>query len=131
MPTKKSSVQTVDEFLAVLEHPLKPVVLALRALILGVDPQVTEGIKWNAPSFRTTEYFATFHLRSAENVRIVLHVGAKVRDTAITGIAVADPTRLLTWQAKDRATVTFRDLAEVSARQAAFEQLIREWIQHV
>ncbi len=106
-------------------------VLALRALILGVDPQITEGIKWNVPSFRTTEYFATFQLRSAENIRIVLHLGAKVRDTAITGIAVADPTGLLTWQAKDRATVTFRDLAEVSARQAAFEQLIREWIQHV
>ena len=44
-----------------LEHPHKPAIELLRRLVLGVDPSVREGIKWNAPSFRTGEYFATTH----------------------------------------------------------------------
>ena len=123
--------QTVDQFLTTLHHPHKAEILALREMILNADPAIAEGIKWNAPSFRTTEYFATFHLRAKEGVQLILHLGAKVRDTATTGIEIADPTALLTWLAKDRATVAFRDLAEINAKQAPFVDLIRAWIVYV
>ena len=33
----------------------------------------------NSTSFRTTEFFATVHLRSTEAVQLVFHLGAKVR----------------------------------------------------
>jgi len=131
MPTKKAPTPTVDEYLATLEHPLKPEVIALRAIILGADARIAEGIKWNVPSFRTSEYFATFHLRSAEKVQIILHLGAKVRGGDSSGIQVADPAALLDWLAKDRAAVTFRDLDEINAKRGAFEQLIRDWIKYV
>jgi hypothetical protein len=64
----KKATQTVEEFLETFDHPLKQEVIALRAIILGADARITEGIKWNVPSFRTSEYFATFHLRSNEAV---------------------------------------------------------------
>ena len=119
---------TIDEFLAALEHPCKQEIMALRQLILKADPRITEEIKWNAPSFRTSEHFATFQLRAKTGVQIVLHLGAKVRETATTGIAIADPAALLTWLAKDRASVTFHDLDEINAKRDAFTQLIRQWI---
>ncbi len=131
MPAKQASLKTVEAFLATLDHPHKPVVFALRSLILNADPQISEGIKWNVPSFRTTEYFATFHLRSTEMVRIILHLGAKGRGSDTPAITVVDQAGLLTWLAPDRAAVTFHDLEEVNAKQAAFTQLIREWIQYV
>ena len=34
-----------------LAHPLKDVVGALRQIILAVDPEIGEEIKWNAPTF--------------------------------------------------------------------------------
>lgn len=105
--------------------------MVLRQLILGADPRITEEIKWNAPSFRTTEHFATFQLRAKDGVQIIFHLGAKVRETATTGIPIADPAVLLTWLAKDRAAVSFHNLAEIQAKQAAFTDLVRAWIMQV
>ena len=65
--------------MATLEHPFKPEIEAIRRLMLGVDPGVREGIKWNSPSFRTTEYFATTNLRSKAGIGVILHLGARVR----------------------------------------------------
>lgn len=119
----------VDAFLASLEHPHKQEILALRQIILGVDPGIAEGIKWNAPSFRTSEYFATFHLRAKEGVQVILHLGAKKRDTS--GFGIADPESLLEWLGGDRASVKFRDMKDIDARRSAFAEVIRQWIQHV
>ena len=128
---RESTPQDVETFLASLEHPFKPELLALRQLILGAAPGIAEGIKWNAPSFRTSEYFATFQLRAKDGVQVILHLGAKTRDTATSGIAISDPDALLEWLAKDRASVKFRDLKDIDARHSAFAKLIRQWIQHV
>lgn len=126
--TRSSTPQSVDEFLAALEHPRKPEILALRKIILAADPRIGEGIKWNAPSFCTSEYFATFHLRAKDGVQIILHLGAKVRATAVTGVTLADPTALLEWLARDRAAVKFRDVPDIAARADAFTRVIRQWI---
>ena len=127
----KPAPPTVDEFLATLDHPAKAEILALRQLILAANPRIGEGVKWNAPSFHTTEYFATFHLRAKVGVQLILHLGAKVRDNSTAGMAIADPQSLLTWLAKDRASISFHDLAEIRTRQNAFQALIQAWIVHV
>jgi len=120
----------VDTFLAALEHPRKTEILALRRIILDADPRIREGIKWNAPSFRAAEYFATFHLRAKDGVQIILHFGAKQRESAVSADAVSDPTGMLKWLGRDRATVMFEDLAAVKSRSRAFAQLIRDWLAH-
>lgn len=132
-PTKRSASasESVDAFLAALDHPFKPEVLALRQIILGADPGIAEGIKWNAPSFRTSEYFATMHLRAKDGVQVILHLGAKTRDTSTSGVAIDDPESLLEWLAKDRASVKFRELKDVEAKQSAFVSVIRQWIRYV
>ncbi len=123
--------EDVDAFIAALDHPHRPEILALRQVILGADPAVAEGIKWNAPSFRTSEWFATFHLRARDGVQVILHLGAKKRADAAEVAAVADPEGLLEGLAADRASVKFRDLADVEARGPAFAALVRRWIAHV
>lgn len=131
MASKASGSEEVETFLAALDHPRKPEILALRELILGADPRIAEGVKWNVPSFRTSQHFATFHLRGKDGVQIILHLGAKTRDTAETGIAIDDPQGLLVWLAKDRASATFRDLDDIAARGPAFAQIVRQWIAYV
>jgi hypothetical protein len=126
-----SASAEVAAFLDALDHPHKPEILALRRIILDADPGIAEGIKWNAPSFRTSEWFATFHLRARSGVQVILHFGAKVRDTSGARAAIADPTSILAWLAGDRASATFRDLADVEARRSAFAAVIRGWIRHV
>ncbi len=121
----------VEAFLAALDHPLKPEILALRQIILNADPGIAEAIKWNAPSFYTREHFATFHLRAKDGVQIVLHFGAKKRDDTPPPAAIADPESLLKWPARDRATATFQNLADIEAKRPVFTDLIRQWIRYV
>lgn len=124
----KKPADDVRSFLATLDHAQKPAILAIRTILLST-PGVTEGIKWNAPSFRTTEWFATFHLRAKAGVMVILHLGAKVK--AGDGITIDDPAGLLTWLGKDRASITFADEADVETKREALATLIRRWVEHV
>ena len=69
-----SSPQTnpdVIAFISDLDHPLKREIKLVREIILGVSPEIREAIKWNAPSFRTTDFFATFFLRANDQVQLI------------------------------------------------------------
>jgi RNA polymerase sigma factor (TIGR02999 family) len=137
MATKKSvskkatpsdpGTNEVDEFMRTLDHPLKPALEAVRSIILGVSPKISEGVKWNSPSFRVTEWFATINVRK-DVVLVILHLGAKVKDNSTAGLTVDDPTGLIEWLAKERAAVTFTDANAVKAGRAAFEHILRQWI---
>ncbi len=125
------SSRAVDAFMAGLVHPFKSEIEQVRALILGVDSSIAEGIKWNAPSFRTSEYFATTNLRSRTGVCVILHLGAKVRELPAGGVSISDPERLLQWLAADRAAVVFRSSEEMRAKAEAFRSILRQWITHL
>jgi hypothetical protein len=126
-----SAPESVDAFVASLDHPYKEEIIALRKVILGADATIAESIKWNAPSFSTSEYFATFHLRAKDGVQIILHLGAKVRDNTKPDVLIDDPESLLEWLGKDRALVKFRDLDDIGARQVAFVNVIRQWLTYL
>lgn len=132
MPAKKSSpkaAQTVEAFLADLDHPLKPVILALRQSLLQTDAAIGEAVKWNAPSFHTSEHFATMHLRQADAVQLILHLGAKKR--AMPKDAIDDPQQLLTWLGSDRATLKFISMDDVNAKRTVLQAMIRQWMRYV
>ena len=125
------STRAVDEFMRTLDHPFKKEIEAIRASILGADRTIAEGVKWNAPSFRTSEYFATTNLREKGGIGVILHLGAKVRTIPSAGIVIDDPAKLLKWLGKDRAMIVFESPQDFSAKKAAFERIIRQWIIHV
>ena len=123
--------EAVTAYMATLQHPLKAEITSVLALIRNADPAIAAGIKWNAPSFRLTEWFATLNVRSQDAVQIILHLGAKSRDDVTVREAIADPQNLLRWLGKDRALVSFRDAAAIKAGGAAFQTLLRQWITHL
>jgi hypothetical protein len=118
----------VNAFMKSLQLPAKTQVQALRKAILEADPSIGEGVKWNAPSFRTTEYFATINLRVKQGVGVILHFGAKVRKVAAGPKSIDDPHGLLTWLAKDRAMVTFTGKSDLAASKKAFQAILKQWI---
>jgi hypothetical protein len=126
-----STPKSVEAFVASLDEASKQTVCALREIFLAADPSIAEGIKWNVPSFRTSEYFATMNLRVKTGIGVVLHFGAKKGDISRTGVAIPDPESLLSWLGRDRAIITFRDVDDINARQPALTNLIREWIKHL
>ncbi|WP_437646282.1 DUF1801 domain-containing protein [Sorangium sp. So ce362] len=117
----------VTAYLAALEHPLKAVVVAIRSAILGVDPAITEGIKWNSASFYCHGWFATANVRAKGAVQVVLHHGANVRAESSLSQSIDDAAGLLKWLSADRAIVTFTSLDDLEARRGAFVAIIRQW----
>jgi hypothetical protein len=133
MPTKKTKRAKaagdldVDAFVAASKHPLKREIDAVRALIRGADKRIHESIKWNAPSYSVGEHFATFHLKRPDAVTVVFHTGAK-KQTRASKVVIDDSSRLLTWLAKDRATVTLSNMTEIRAKRRALAALVKQWI---
>jgi len=129
--TNADSTKAVDEFMRTLDHRFKRLIETVRASILSVDKTIYEGIKWNAPSFRTREYFATMNLREKKGIGIILHLGARVRDLPAGGIKINDPTTLLKWLGRDRAMIVFENPADFDRKKAAFELIIQQWITNI
>lgn len=121
--------KAVDQYMQQLEHPLKAEIEAVRAIILGADAEITEQIKWNAPSFcYRGDDRVTFRLQpSNQYIQLVFHRGAKVKE--YREITIQDDTGLLKWVTSDRATLSLGSMEEVQAHAPALKSLIRQWMQ--
>jgi hypothetical protein len=118
----------VDTFMAELQHPLKAGVEQLRAAILASNSAITEQVKWNAPSFCYGGVDrVTFRLRPGDRLQLVFHRGATVTPSG-DDFRFADTSGLLDWVAADRAVITFRDLEDVAAQQAAVVDVVNRWV---
>ncbi len=114
----------VDAFMAALDHPRKKELAEVRAMALAI-PGVSEGIKWNAPSFRTADWFLTANVHAKESLRLILHAGAKAKGIEMK---VADPKGILKWLGKDRAMVEVADAGDWKGKKAAVRGVLREWV---
>ena len=124
-----ASRDEAGDFMAALDHPLKKDIEAVRRLILGASPAISEGVKWNSLSFRKSDWFATVNLRSKDVIQLVFHTGAKAKDNP--ELRIPDDNGLLLWLAKDRALVTLGSGKMIKANRAAFEAIVRAWLRHV
>jgi hypothetical protein len=119
----------VAAYMLELDHPLKRELESVRRIILGASPEISEGIKWKVPSFRTPkEYFATLNVRATESVQVILHLGAKVRPNQ-KQISLSDPSGLLKWLGKDRAMVTLGTGRDITKNRAALEAIVHAWLE--
>jgi len=123
----RAADESVDAYLAALKHPHKKGVQALREAILGVDARVREEVKWNAPSFRLEDHFATFRLHPGAIFQLVLHTGAKAKGNP-KQFRLNDPQSLLKWAAKDRCIIAFESDADAMTKRAEVMRMVRDWI---
>ena len=123
-----ASQAAMHAFITSLGHPAEAEILGLRAIILAADPRIGEAVKWNAPSFFTSDHFATMNLREKQGIGLILHFGAKKNAIAETGVTIDDPSALLQWLAKDRAIVKFQSVDDLRGKEPALTALLRQWI---
>ncbi len=121
--------ESVDGYIARLQHPFLEDVMTLRKLILLADRCICESIKWNAPSFYTTEHFATMRFSGKPPLQLILHLGAKKQ--IMPTVAIADPDALLTWLGPDRASISFPTVRFVAAKRVQLTAILKQWLKHV
>jgi hypothetical protein len=111
----------VDAYMERLDHPFKAETQAVREIINGVDPRITEQVKWNAPSFSYKGYMATFNLHATRHLHLVWH----------NGVVLEDPAGLLEGDYPDRRMTYFTGMADVEAKRPALEGLVRQWVERM
>lgn len=109
----------VDEFMNNLDHPLKAEVQVVREIIKSVNQEITEEIKWKAPSFSYHgSYLVTFNLWERKKIHLVFHNPeiAKVKSKMLEG------------DYEDRRMAYFADLQEISAKRSLLEKVLKDLI---
>lgn len=133
----RSSIPTVQtdpavgELIRKLKHPMKSELEQFRSLILALSPDIREEIKWNSPSYKATDHFATINVHGQDCLRLILHKGAKVKDNATKEMKIEDPDGLLKWLARDRAMLTFDKNRSVQSHRKSIELILRDWMRHL
>lgn len=127
---KPSGRQQVEEYLRKLEHPLKREIEEVRRIVLSIDQELSEHVKWNAPSFcfRDDDRI-TFNLHGREFFRLVLHRGAKTKESADLKPYFDDAQGFMEWAANDRAIIKFTDLQDVEAKSEPLKEVIGRWLE--
>ena len=115
---KLKETEQVTEFMTRLEHPLKPEIDAVRTIIKNANANISERIKWNAPSYYYGVDLLTFNLRALQKVHLVFHNEAIVK--------IVSP--LLEGEYKDRRMMYFKDMAEVEGNKAALERILNAYV---
>jgi hypothetical protein len=116
----ESGKAVVDAYMRDLDHPFKAEIEAVRAIILGASPKVSERIKWNAPSFFYKDDFAAFHPRASEFAHLILLFPG--------GAGVPVKSSLLEGKAKDRREAKFHSLEDIETKKLALEKLVKDWV---
>ena len=118
---------TVESFRATLAPDVLAALDRLRAIVMAARPDLSEGIKWKAPSFALAgEDRITLGVDRKGGVRVVLHRGAKAQTA--TDLRFVDPDGLAAWPTPHRAVLTFGDEAEIASKRAALQGLFGRWV---
>ena len=129
--TKASEPQKVDAYVARLNHPLTQVVKNLRRIILSIDGEIGEEVKWNAPTFfysgpmkptnpkEYRRYIVVFNLSRKDCIRLVFPSGAKVKDSS--GLLEGE-------YADGRRLAMFYNVKNVSSKEKALRTVITKWL---
>ena len=119
--TQPSANQTeqVDEFMGKLDHPFKAEVEMVREIIKNVNRDITEQIKWKAPSFSYQgEYLVTFNLWEKGCIHLVFHnpMISKVKSNLLEG------------DYDHRRMAYFSDRNDILAKKSALEKALKDLI---
>lgn len=127
---KPSGPEQVADFLSKTEHLLKETMILLRQIILSVNPEITEQIKWNAPSFCIDgDDRITFNLSKANLLLVIFHKGAKGKETKGNTPFFKDETGLLEWLSNDRAVVKLGSREDLEVKREPLQKVVKEWIE--
>lgn len=115
----QNGTEQVDEFMEKLDHPFKAEVQMMREIIKNVNEDITEQIKWNAPSFSYKgEYLVTFNLWEKERIHLVFH------NSMISSVK----SKLLEGDYDHRRMAYFADKKDIEEKKAALEKVLKDLI---
>ena len=108
----------VDKYLEKKKHPLTNEIQKVREIILAVDDEIEEGIKWSTPTFMYKGNIASFFMNAKKFVSLMFHKGA----------LIDDKNGLLEGAGKEARVARFENMEDIEKKKAALQAVIKAWI---
>ena len=129
---KPSNTQLVSAYIEKLEEPIKEIVEALRQIILSIDAEIAEEIKWNAPSFYYSGEMKPFNPKEYRRHIIVMNLHKRILMVFPSGEKIENASGLLTGDYKDgRRLIEVKTMDDVKSITPALQAAIRDWLNKV
>jgi len=120
---------SADEFLTDLSEERRQQVEALRTIIKSVNPELTEHIKWNSPSYVLDgEDRITFNMHYPDQTMLLIHMGATRKETKKADPIMKDETGLIKWNSDIRGTLAFSSLDDIVNSKADITKVLSAWL---
>ncbi len=128
MPADK--YKTVPDFLASLPADKQDQVQILQQLILDLDYDLEEHIKWNAPSYVLDgEDRITFNVVNKDNqIKLVIHMGATRKEDKHGEPVLSNDHGIVQWSSDIRGYITFTNLEDVKSKSPSVKQVLADWL---
>lgn len=129
-PMTPSAQPSVEELVSALDDHTREQVQLLRDLIGSLDADLTEHIKWNAPSYVCDgEDRIAMNLRNKQGlVKLVLHMGATRPEDRKGAPVLLEDEGIVEWASDIRGFVTFADVADVRAKEPVLRRVLMSWL---
>jgi len=125
----KTNAQLVTDYIQNLDAPVAQIVQAIRQIVLSVDPEIGEEIKWNAPSFLYTGEMKPFNPKEYKRYIIVMNLHKRILMVFPSGAKVNDNTGLLEGDYVDgRRLVYIKDMDDLKTKEPAIRKVVLDWL---
>lgn len=125
-----SAQPSVEDLVSALDDNTREQVQLLRDLIGSLDANLSEHVKWNAPSYVLDgEDRITMNLRNKQGlVKLVLHMGATRPEDKKGAPVLLDDAGIVEWASDIRGFMTFADADDIRAKQPALRDVLIRWL---
>jgi len=123
--------EQVTEHIGKLPKTIRPAVEYLRQVILSIDTEIAEHIKWNSPSFYFSGEMKPFDPKEYKRDILVMNLrNDQIMCVLPTGMRIVKNTEILEGNFTDgRRIINFKNLEDIKAKELQLRNTITEWIE--
>lgn len=129
---KLTGSEAVSAYITQLDETVGPIVEKLRRIILSTDIEISEEIKWNAPSFYYTGEMKPFNPKEYKQYIIVMNLHKHILLVFPSGAKISNDSKLLTGDYADgRRLLYITGIEDVFQKEQALRHAVKDWISKV
>lgn len=130
---KLTDSEQVTNHIKLLPTEIQPAIEHLRQVMLSIDTEIAEHIKWNSPAFYYLGDIKAFDAKEYKRDILVMNLrNNKIMCVLPTGMNIKVNTEILEGDYTDgRRMIYFKDLNDIKEKEQKFRNAIKEWLELV
>lgn len=130
---KLSNSTKVTQHIAKLPEEVQPAIEYLRQVMLSIDKEISEHMKWNSPAFYYTGEMKEFDPKEYQRDILVMNLrNDKIMCILPTGMKIKTNTEVLEGDFKDgRRIISLKNLEDIKQKEVKLREAIKEWLSFI